>query len=91
MCDRRGAVEHDDQPIEIYKGPFLMNKMLSRALAGSLFIAAGMTAGTAYAAPVTASARSLPLLMCIMPEPMFSNITWIWPPMRSTSAGPLPL
>src|SRR3954454_13331225 len=40
---------------------------------------------------VTASARSLPDFTCGRTGIMLSNANGIWPPMRSTIAGPLPL
>ena len=42
-------------------------------------------------APVTASARSFPALMCGKAEGMLSNIIITWPPSRSVIAGALPL
>ncbi|MCY1384329.1 hypothetical protein D9M69_725730 [compost metagenome] len=38
----------------------------------------------------TASARTLPLLMWGITEDAVSNEICTWPPIRSTSAGPLP-
>src|SRR5689334_24901743 len=40
---------------------------------------------------VTATARSLPPLMCGSADGRLSNITCTWPPMRSVSAGAEPL
>ena len=42
-------------------------------------------------AVVTASARSLPLLMCCSTGVTVSNDIVIWPPSRSVASGPLPL
>ena len=42
-------------------------------------------------AVVTASARSLPALMCGSTGVMVSNDIVIWPPSRSVVSGPLPL
>ena len=42
------------------------------------------------AAVVTASARSLPALICSIDPDMASNITCTCPPSRSVSAGPMP-
>src|SRR5439155_4546680 len=55
--------------------------------------ATGGTSGNAGArdALVTASARSFPALMNASDEGRLSNINWTWPPMRSVSAGALPL
>ena len=41
--------------------------------------------------PVVASARSLPERMCGIEDGMLSNISCTCPPMRSATAGPLPL
>src|SRR5690606_18311483 len=48
------------------------------------------SAGLAVALP-TASARSLPLRIRLMAELIAANIMLTWPPIRSASAGPLPL
>ena len=42
-------------------------------------------------AVVTAIARSFPDLMNGIAEGIESNISWIWPPTSSVSAGALPL
>ena len=42
------------------------------------------------AALKTASARTLPLLMCGITEDAVSKAICTWPPIRSTMAGPLP-
>ncbi len=42
-------------------------------------------------AVVTASALSLPEVIKGIAEGIESNISWIWPPIRSVSAGELPL
>ena len=39
--------------------------------------------------PVAASARSLPAFTCGTAVSL--NMSWIWPPSRSFSAGPVPL